>query len=77
MLGLRRRLPRRAYVWSYEHALPVVYRMLGSKRSGVGSGIDASHLYLTNRIVATTPVLFAIARKPKARFGHGAKTNTA
>jgi len=77
VLGLRRRLPRRFYVWSYEHALPVVYRMLGSKRSGVGSGIDASHLYLTNRILATTPVLFAIARKPKARFGHRAKTNTA
>src|SRR5205085_1993962 len=39
VLGLRRRLPRRAYVWSYEHALPVVYRMLGSKRSGVGTDL--------------------------------------
>ncbi len=78
VLGLRHRLPRRAYVWSYEHALPVVYRMLGSKRSGVGSGIDASHLYITNRILATTPVLFAIARRPKTRVGHrGDTTNTA
>jgi ubiquinone/menaquinone biosynthesis C-methylase UbiE len=67
VLGLRHRLPRRAYVWSYEHALPVVYRVLGNKRSGVGSGIDASHLYITKRILPTTPVLFAIARRPKAR----------
>jgi SAM-dependent methyltransferase len=78
VLGLRHRLPRRAYVWSYEHALPFVYRMLGSKRSGVGSGIDASHLYITNRILATTPVLFAIARRPKKRVDHrGGTTNTA
>ena len=37
-LGLRRHIPRRAYVWTYEQALPVVYRMLGSGTSGVGSG---------------------------------------
>jgi ubiquinone/menaquinone biosynthesis C-methylase UbiE len=67
VLGLRHRLPRRMYVWSYERALPAVYRLLGSKRSGVGSGIDASHLYVTNRIERTTPVLFAIARRPKTR----------
>src|ERR1700716_3334552 len=30
VLGLRRRMPRRWYVWSYERALPVVYRALGS-----------------------------------------------
>jgi ubiquinone/menaquinone biosynthesis C-methylase UbiE len=68
-LGLRHRMPRSAYVWTYEHALPFVYRMLGSKRSGVGSGIDASHLYVSNRILPTTPVLFAIARRPRARVG--------
>ncbi len=78
VLRLRHRLPRRAYVWSYEHALPVVYRMLGSKKSGVGSGIDASHLYITQKILTTTPVLFAIARRPKARVNHLAvgTTNT-
>lgn len=64
-LGLRRRLPRRWYVWAYERALPVVYRLLGSRSSGVGSGIDQSHLYLTRDIVPTTPVLFAIARSPR------------
>jgi ubiquinone/menaquinone biosynthesis C-methylase UbiE len=69
VFGLRHRLPRSAYVWSYEHALPFVYRMLGSKRSGVGSGIDASHLYVSNRILPTTPVLFAVARRPRPRVG--------
>jgi ubiquinone/menaquinone biosynthesis C-methylase UbiE len=62
---LRQRLPRRAYVWSYEHALPFVYRILGSQKSGVGSGIDASHLYLTDVITEKTPVLFAIGRRPR------------
>ena len=46
-LELRRRIPRRAYVWSYERALPVVYRLLGSDTSGVGSGIDEEHLFIT------------------------------
>jgi SAM-dependent methyltransferase len=66
--GLRRRIPRRAYVWSYEHALPLVYRALGSDRSGVGSGIDASHLFIADDITDQTPVLFAIGRRPRARI---------
>jgi SAM-dependent methyltransferase len=64
-LRLRKRLPRRVYVWAYEHALPIVYRLLGSERSGVGSGIDASHLFITDKIMPTTPVLFAIASRPR------------
>jgi SAM-dependent methyltransferase len=67
VFDLRHRLPRRAYVWAYERALPLAYRALGDKRSGVGSGIDASHLYITQDITPTTPALFAIARKPRAR----------
>jgi ubiquinone/menaquinone biosynthesis C-methylase UbiE len=67
VFNLRRRLPRRLYVWSYERALPVVYRLLGSDRSGVGSGIDDSHFFTTTHIEPTTPVLFAIARRPKVR----------
>lgn len=65
-LGLRHRLPRRAYVWTYEHALPVVYRVLGRERSGVGSGIGAEHLFVTRSVTPSTPVLFAIARRPRA-----------
>ena len=65
VLGLRHRLPRRTYVWTYEHALPVVYRVLGRGKSGIGSGIDAAHLYITPEITPTTPVLFAMARRPR------------
>jgi SAM-dependent methyltransferase len=62
---LRHRLPRKLYVWAYEHLLPVVYRLLGSKSTGIGSGLDASHLFITEVIDAKTPVLFAIAREPR------------
>jgi hypothetical protein len=65
VLGLRRRMPRRWYVWSYERALPVVYRALGSRASGIGSGLDQSHFFMTDEIVDTTPGLFAIARSPR------------
>ncbi|HEX5613655.1 MAG TPA: class I SAM-dependent methyltransferase [Acidimicrobiia bacterium] len=64
--ALRHRLPRRWYVWAYERALPVVYRVLG-RTSGVGSGLDASHLTISDEITPTTPVLFAVARRPRAR----------
>jgi SAM-dependent methyltransferase len=66
---LRQRLPRRLYVWAYEHLLPVVYRLLGSKSTGIGSGLDASHFFITEQIDTTTPVLFAIARSPRAPVG--------
>ena len=62
---LRHRIPRRWYVWSYERALPAVYRLLGSSTSGVGSGLDHTHLFVTEEIGPTTPVLFAVARGPR------------
>jgi len=65
VFGLRHRIPRRTYVWTYERALPLVYRVLGSERSGVGSGLDSSHFFVTEEIVPTTPVLFATARRPR------------
>ncbi|MBM3674532.1 MAG: class I SAM-dependent methyltransferase [Actinobacteria bacterium] len=65
VFDLRRRLPRAWHVWSYEHALPLVYRMLGSKSTGIGSGLDDSHFFITDEIRDTTPVLFAIARRPR------------
>ena len=39
--------------------------MLGRKHSGIGSGLDASHLYVTEDITPTTPVLIALARRPR------------
>jgi ubiquinone/menaquinone biosynthesis C-methylase UbiE len=64
-LRIRQRMPRRWYVWSYEHVLPVVYRTLGSETTGVGSGIDDSHFFLTDSIDAATPGLFAMASRPR------------
>jgi SAM-dependent methyltransferase len=65
VLGLRHRMPRRWYVWSYERALPLVYRALGNRGSGIGSGLDESHFFMTREIVPTTPGLFAVARTPR------------
>jgi SAM-dependent methyltransferase len=69
VLKLRHRLPRRVYVWAYEHLLPLVYRALGRDATGIGSGLDASHLFLTDVIETTTPVLFAVARAPRPTVG--------
>jgi SAM-dependent methyltransferase len=64
-LDLRHKVPHSWYVWGYERVLPVVYRMLGSERTGIGSGIDESHFFLTDQITPTTPGLFAVARNPR------------
>lgn len=65
VFDLRHKMPRRWYVWSYERALPVVYRALGSRATGVGSGLDHSHFTVTSDITPSTPVLFAVARSPR------------
>jgi ubiquinone/menaquinone biosynthesis C-methylase UbiE len=65
-LGLRLKVPRSWYVWGYERVLPFVYRALGSERTGIGSGLDESHFFLTDQIAPTTPGLFAVARGPRA-----------
>jgi SAM-dependent methyltransferase len=62
---LRHKVPRRWYVWSYERVLPIVYQALGSERTGVGSGLDQSHFFLTDQITPSTPGLFAVARRPR------------
>jgi SAM-dependent methyltransferase len=64
-LGLRHKVPRRWYVWTYERVLPLVYRALGSERTGIGSGLDESHFYLSDQIAPTTPGLFAVASNPR------------
>ncbi len=67
VLRLRHRLPRRWYVWGYERVLPVVYRMLGKEGAGIGSGLDHTHFTMTRDIADGTPVLFAVARRPRPR----------
>ncbi len=65
---LRKRLPQKTYVWIYERVLPIVYKFLGSGTTGIGSGIDHTHLFISDTVTTTTPVLFAIARRPRARL---------
>jgi hypothetical protein len=64
-LDLRKRIPHRTYVWAYERVLPLTYKVLGRGSSGIGSGIDASHFHLRDDVQPDTPVLFAVARKPR------------
>ena len=67
VLRLRSRMPRAAYVWTYERVLPVVYRMLGSERTGIGSGLSEQNFHATEHVNERTPGLFAIARRPRAK----------
>ena len=69
VLRLRRRMPRAAYVWTYERVLPVAYRMLGSGRTGIGSGLSERNFSATEHIDERTPGLFAIARRPRLKLG--------
>jgi ubiquinone/menaquinone biosynthesis C-methylase UbiE len=75
-LNLRRRIPRRAYVWAYEHVLPLTYRFLNRESTGIGSGIDSSHFFIQKEIRADTPVLFAVARRPRAPKTQDPKSGT-
>lgn len=65
VLRLRKRLPRGMYVWAYEHLLPIVYRLLGKDRTGIGSGLTQDNFFVTERVDEATPGLFAIARRPR------------
>jgi ubiquinone/menaquinone biosynthesis C-methylase UbiE len=67
VLRLRQHMPRAAYVWTYERVLPIVYRMLGSERTGIGSGLSEQNFRTTEHINEHTPGLFAIARRPRAK----------
>ncbi len=67
VLKLRRRMPRAAYVWVYERVLPVVYRLLGNDRTGIGSGISEHDFFSTEVVDERTPGLFAIARRPRVQ----------
>jgi len=67
VLRLRKRLPRRMYVWAYERVLPIAYRLLGSQRTGIGSGLSESNFFTTEEVTDRTPGLIAIARRPRAK----------
>jgi ubiquinone/menaquinone biosynthesis C-methylase UbiE len=67
VLRLRKRMPRAAYVWTYERVLPLAYRMLGSDRTGIGSGLSERDFFTTEHVDERTPGLFAIARRPRVK----------
>jgi ubiquinone/menaquinone biosynthesis C-methylase UbiE len=69
VLKLRHRMPRRLYVWSYERILPLVYKVLGNEKAGIGSGITEDNFFTADHIGARTPGLFAIASRPRAKVG--------
>jgi ubiquinone/menaquinone biosynthesis C-methylase UbiE len=64
---LRRRIPHAAYVWVYERVLPLAYRLLGSGRNGIGSGLSERNFFAAEHIGDRTPGLFAIARRPRVK----------
>jgi SAM-dependent methyltransferase len=65
VLDLRHRLPRSWYVTAYTRLLPIAYRLLARGDSGGSTGISADDFFVTEDVDVTTPVLFAIGRKPR------------
>ena len=51
LLDLRQKHPARARTCGrYEHILPLIYRVLGASDTGIGSGIDESHFFLSDDV---------------------------
>lgn len=70
VLNLRKRLPRRLYIKAYVIALGLVYRLLGDRYAGGSTGITADDFFVADAVDEATPVLFAVARKPKRSSLH-------
>lgn len=64
-LGLRHRLPRSWYVAAYERLLPLAYRLVARGDTGGSTGIGVGDFFVTDIVDDSTPVLFAVARKPR------------
>jgi SAM-dependent methyltransferase len=65
VLDLRHRLPRSWYVAAYERLLPIAYRLLAPRDTRGTSGISVADFFVTDTVDDSTPVLFAMARKPR------------
>ena len=65
VLDLRHRLPHTWYVWAYTRLLPLAYKLLASDEVGGVTGITADDWFVTDDLDDTTPLLFAVARKPR------------
>ena len=64
-LGLRHRLPRRAFVWLHATGRRIAYRYTNTDQTGGASGITEEEFFLTDDIDDTTLVLFAVCREPR------------
>jgi SAM-dependent methyltransferase len=79
VLGLRHRMPYSWYVWAYTRLLPLAYKMLARDDVGGVTGITADDWFVAEHLDDTTPLLFAVARKPRrdeAANGAGATAAT-
>lgn len=63
-LGLRHRLPRRAFVWLHATGRRLAYRYANADQTGGASGITAEDFFVTGDIDDTTLVLVAVCRDP-------------
>jgi len=63
-LGLRHRLPRKAFVALHAAGRRVAYRFLSDEQGSGNSGITDAEFFTTDQIDASTLVLMAIAEKP-------------
>lgn len=63
-LGLRHKLPRKAYVWLHATGRRVAYRFTNTEQVGGTSGITADDFFTTESIDPTTLVLLALAKDP-------------
>ena len=64
-LDLRHRMPHSWYVWLYTRLLPLAYKMLAREEVGGVTGITADDWFVTDDVDDSTPLLFAVARKPR------------
>lgn len=62
-LGLRHRLPRRAFVWLHATGRRLAYRYTNTEQTGGQSGITDEEFFLTDAIDDSTLVLFAVCGK--------------
>jgi SAM-dependent methyltransferase len=71
VLDLRHRLPRSWYVAAYTRLLPLAYRLFAKGDTGGSSGIGVKDFFVTHTVDDSTPVLLAVARKPRRQGPEG------
>ena len=76
-LGLRHKLPRRAFVWLHATGRRVAYRYTNTEQVGGQSGITDEEFFLTEDIDPSTLVLFAVCRDPRCARGCAPSDSTA